>query len=119
MEKSSGGSERLPLFHIDVGPQYYEYSGMEGAQGGDGRGAGPEGQDLGYQFHWWRSDHSSSTDHSRILIGAEQNTTLELGAGGRQQEGMGGGSTGRGEGARHQPRWRATELFMSELRGVQ
>ena len=29
--------------------------------------------------------------YSGILIGAEQTTTLELGAGGRQQEGMGEG----------------------------
>ena len=98
------GKRKLPLLHIDVGPQYYDHSGMEGAQGGEGRGVGPEGQDLSQLFHWWRSDHSSSTVHSGILIGAEQNTTLELGAGGRQQEGVGGGSTGRGEGARRQPR---------------
>ena len=77
---------------------------MEGAQGGEGRGAGPEGQYLGQLFHWWRSDNSSSTDHSGILMGAEQNTTLELGAAGGQQEGVEGGSTGRGEGDRRQPR---------------
>ena len=107
MEKSSGGSERLPLLHVDVSPQYYEHSGMEGAQGGEGRGAGPEGQDSGQLFRWKKSDFfiyfgiftriehvGSSRVYSEVHLAAERDTTWGLGVramGEGSREGVGRG----------------------------
>ena len=74
MEKNSGGSEQLLLFHAYVGLQFRMHGGKEGL-GGKG-GTGPEGQDWSRLFHRLSGDedlgHGSSEVTSKVLMEVEK-----------------------------------------------